>query len=309
MNATSRPGAREFGNVTALSSHRVAGSPRTAIDYSSAEEVLPEAHFQLRDQTKPEMRSRRPWVLPLWARWLNDLCRAKDDHLPRLTDISADEFDKLQDVFAQAFKILRDDLEDFDVKSFGPLGEYELRVRRTVTRKTLGYGKLAEKLPRRVFLLGEARTETHRGLSPCGVDNQHLDEAVRGAIATGWLGRHVGAPDDAGNVSHVYLPLPAECLVHHLFERVRACAHSGGREIRNAVEVYRQETLRLTASVLVVPRGASPQPVIVKGEAISWRASYKQSRREEQMEKCDSQSLSVPIRIRKRTRTTLSASE
>ncbi len=230
----------------------------------------------------------RTWKTSAQAEWLNGLCPVLEPEFPLIDDVDDLPLDAIRQQFEFGFRRLTDDIGNLEFAAQHALTNRERAVWMTVKRKTLSFGKLAEKLPRRKFLEGEDYVGP-RGLPalpPCGVDNRKLDDTISDLIAIGWLARFASDPY-MGNISHVYLPFPTNWLIDRFFDHVSYAAGRGafGRSKyetnlgRRVADAYREETLRRCASYLVSPPDyAALAPVQLHSEAVRHRKARKACR-------------------------------
>jgi hypothetical protein len=195
------------------------------------------------------------WTTCPEAEFFNSLCPVSS---PRMWVFGADipdvrqtdrETAILEEIFADAFSCLRHRWQRYDFDAPAKLTRYEQIVWKMVYRRTLFYGKLLEKIPRRFFIKGVLRQDDDDRvedkfdeytqdvseykldrfgfavLPNAGLDTGDLSKGINGLLEKRWISRFESLPHASFGTSRIYAPLPMNECVHDLLRTVNPEIH------------------------------------------------------------------------------------
>ena len=148
-------------------------------------------------------------------------------------------------LFDVAFRAYQDDWRADLVRVAGVCGKAEMQVLLAIERKTLGFGKLMEKLPRRLLTEGEVDRRTDQPLLrsngspillPTGIHRRNLDRAINGLLEKQLITRVASDVHPRYGASSVYAAAPLEAALTSIVGRVdqQIRVHTRRVELENA---------------------------------------------------------------------------
>jgi hypothetical protein len=178
------------------------------------------------------------WTTTAEADFINSLCPVSLPHFPTFDELqgrshSGEPYcdnEMLSEAFKQAFKPVREFWMVRCLHSYRELTQSEGLVWSAISLKTIRYGKLLEKIPRRLFVHGELDRDdptrwrynatSVQGLPSTGIKDRNLTKPLKGLRDKGWITAFESTPHPQFGSSTVYCPLPLRTSVELLLRGV-----------------------------------------------------------------------------------------
>lgn len=192
-------------------------------------------------------RQHPQWTTRAEADFINALCPSGATMFPAVPG-TEHVTSELSDLFEGAFRTFQDIWRADLVRIAGMCGKAEMQILLAIERKTLGFGKLLEKLPRRLLTVGEVDPQTnHLRLKPngapilpaTGIHRRNLDRGIRGLLSKDLITRVRSDPHPRYGVSSIYAPAPIHDALGVIVSRVvdRAAAGPDADDLLPAVNL------------------------------------------------------------------------
>jgi DNA-binding HxlR family transcriptional regulator len=174
----------------------------------------------------------RAWTISPGADFVNSLCPVAHPEFPDFRWAVEDTRGELEQAFKRGFYHVQKYWWSRQMDARDELTKGEHKTLMAIERKTLQFGKLFEKMPRRVFITGDLdeygcpagdRYGNVR-LRPTGLDDRALTKALRGLQQKGWITKVASTPHPLFDVSSAYCPLPLNKALNLLLNGARTAA-------------------------------------------------------------------------------------